>query len=68
VCLQLAVADWSDSCLPGMDWTDNLSPEMAFDRSLCSDVRQYYHVLSEDSLFGSVAGDCLWSGILYAAL
>ena len=68
VCLQLAVANWSGSCISRMGRTDSLSPEMARDRSLCSDVCEYSCLLHEDSLSGSVAGDCLCSGILHAVI
>ena len=68
VCLQLAVANWSGSCISGMDRTNNLSPKMACDGSLCSDVREHSGLFSEDSLSGSVAGDCFCSGILHAVI
>ena len=68
VCSQLAVANWSGSHISGMGWTNNLSPEMACDGSLCSDVCEHPGLIYEDSLPGSVAGDCLRSGILHAAV
>ena len=68
VCLQLAVANWSGSHIPGMGRTNNLSPEMECDGSLCSDVCEHSHHLSEDSFLGSVAGGCLCSGILHAVV
>ena len=68
VCLQLAMANWSGSCISGMGRTNNLSPEMACDRSLCSDVCEHPGLVYEDSLPGSVAGDCLCSGILHVAV
>ena len=68
VCLQLAVADWSGSCISWMDRTNNLSPEMACDGSLCSDVCEHPALVHEDCLSGSVAGDCLCSGILHAVV
>ena len=66
VCLQLAVANWSGSCFSGMGWTNNLSPEMAHDGSIRSDVCEHPVFISEDSFPGPVAGDCLCSGILHA--
>jgi len=68
VCLQLAVANWSGSCISGMGWTNNLSPEVACDWSVCSDVCEHPGFISEDSFPGSVAGDCLCSGILHAVV
>ena len=68
VCLQLAVANWSDGCISRMGWTDNLSPEMACDWSLCSNVCEHPDLLPEDSLSGSAAGDRLCSGILHAVV
>ena len=68
VCLQLAVADWSYSCVSGMGRANNLSPEMAGDRSLCSDVCEHPELVSEDSVSGSAAGDRLCPGILHAVI
>ena len=68
VCLQLAVAIWSGGCIPGMGRTSNLSPEMACNGSLCSDVWENPGHIYEDSLSGSVASDCLCSGILHAVV
>jgi len=66
VCSQLAVANWSGSCTSGMGWTNNLSPEMACDGSVRSDVCEHPGFISEDSFPGSAAGDFLGSGILHA--
>ena len=66
--LQLAVANWSDSCISGMDRTIDLSPEMACDRSLCSDVYEHSVHIHEDSFSGSAASGCLCSGILHAVV
>ena len=68
MCLQLPVANWSGSCFSGMGWTNNLSPEVACDWSVCSDVCEHPGFISEDSFPGSVAGDCLCSGILHAVV
>ena len=68
VCLQLAMANWSGSCISRMGRTNNLSPEMACDGSLYSDVCEHPGLVYEDSLPGSVAGDCLCSGILHAVV
>ena len=68
MCVQLAVANWSCSCISGMGRTNNLPPEMAFDGSLRSDVCERPALLPEDSLPGSVAGDCLCSVILHAVV
>jgi len=62
------VANWSGSGISGMGWTNNLSPEMAHDRSLCSDVCEHPGFISEGSFPGSATGDCLCSGILYAVV
>ena len=68
LCLQLAVADWSGSCIPGLDWTNIISPKMACDGNLHSDVHKYYTIISEDCISCLVAGDCICSGILHAVL
>ena len=47
---------------------DNLSPEMACDWSLPSYVCEYCTFLSEDSHFGSAAGDYIRTAILHAAV
>ena len=66
--LQLAVANRSGVCIPGLDWTNIISTKMACDRDLCSDVHKYYSVFSEDCISRFVAGDCICSGILHAVL
>jgi len=68
LCLQLAVADRCCSGIPELDWTYIISSKMACDRSLYSDVHQYYPVFSEDCISCFVAGDCICSGILHAVL
>ena len=68
MCLHLAVANWSGGCISRMDCTNNFSPEMACDRSVCSDVFEHPEVLPQDSLSGSVAGDCLCFCILHAVV
>ena len=66
--LQLAVANRSCSSIPELDWTNIISPKMACDRDLCSDVHKYYPVFPEDCISCFVAGDCICPGILHAIL
>ena len=68
LCLQLAVADGSGSCIPGLDWTNIISAKMASDRDLCPDVHKHYSVFPEDCISRFVAGDCICLGILHAVL
>ena len=68
LCLQLAVADWSGICIPGLDWTNFIPTKVASDRDLCSDVHKYYSILPEDCISCFVAGDRICSGILHAVL
>ena len=68
VCVQLAVADWSGVCVLGLDRANHLPAEMAFDRSLYSDVSQHHSIISEDSIPCSIADHCVFLSILHVVL
>ena len=68
VCIQLAVADWSGVCVPGLDCADHLSTEVAINRNLCFDVPQHPRIIPEHNLSCSLADHCFWTSILHAAI